>query len=262
MKKILALLLSLLMVVGMLVACGGSEDSKESDGTKQTTTEAPTEPEETPTEPEEKPTEPEEDPTEPEEKPTEPEVITGELLEAPEVTFNKENEDLYIMFQTAGESEEETQMISFAVDQLTEDDYILYFCNGALFQDEEMIFEVQGESITPYAKNAFMDNYELVTDKTQEENETAISDIWSIVGMFVYPEVYFEGAKYQKTEETAYSLCGDVYTYNVVADGKVAYKIHVHKETGIVTYLTDAAGNLIFQVWEVSTTELPIPEYK
>lgn len=261
MKKILALLLSLLMLVGMLAACGGNESGKQNEEAKQTTTEAPTEPEEDPTEPEEKPTEPEEDPTEPVEDPTKP-VITDELLDAPEVSFNEENEDLYVMFASPGESEDETQMTSIAIDQITEDDYILYFCNGALFQDEEMIFDVQGDNITMYAKTAFMDNYELVTSKTQEEMETAISDVMTIVTMFVYPEIYFDGAKYQKTDDIAFSLCGDVYTYNVIADGEVVYNIHIHQETGLMTYLADADGNMIFQVWEVSTTELPIPEYK
>ena len=107
-----------------------------------------------------------------------------------------------------------------------------------------------------------MDSFEKVEDKTQTELETNVATQMELLTIFLYPTIMMPNAKYRETDDIAASLVGDVYTYDVIEDGQVTYKIQYHKETGIMTDLRDANGNMVYTVVDLRTSDLPIPEYK
>ncbi len=268
MKKLLALLLCVLLVVSMLAACGNKDENDDDDkSTKSTTSETKadetkgTEPkgtEPTPTQPQG--TEPSQT-----QKPStgnKQEAAVGTILDTPEVTFDLDkNENVYVLFNTKDETGKDTQM-EIAVKEESNGTSLLYVTDGML-RGEEVLYEMtEAGDITKYARGIFDDNFSKVT-ATQDALEQETMEILDLLLMMLAPvPSTTSGVKFEKTDDIAFSLVGDVYTYNVLENGNVELKIHVHKETGIVTDMKDAQGNTIYSVMDLSLTEIPIPDYK
>lgn len=250
MKKAIALLMSVLMLVGLLAACGSEpqvqtpqsqqEPAVNQDPVEQETAGADV-PEETTAG-------------------SAQSNVTGELLDAPEVSFDTSLEQLYIYFTMPGEGDEVTSM-EIALDQVTEDMYVLYVTNG-LLKLNEMVYEVSDDGITKYYKDTFMESFLLETELSQAELENEKNTMMELLSCFMMMGSDLEGVQYEKTDEVAVALTGDALTYNMVQNGQVTGKITIDKATGLMVSMKDAEGNSLYTVMDIKTSDLGIPAYK
>lgn len=262
MKKTLALILAALMLMGTLTGCGAKE--KTDDETVTTTTVAKEDngqEDTTPTEKEESNQE-ETAPTEKEQTNTKQEAAVGDILDAPEVAFDNDTENLYIYYSYPGDTEDEVKSMEIAVDQVTDDQYVLYSSDG-LLKTHEILYEVNESSntVTKYYKDAFMEGFEpdLKTAATNEEEKNAML---TLLGMFMSDSADYSGMKYRKSDAIEFSMTGDVYVYDVMENGEVSGRMCINKENGLIVKLEDAEGNELFTVQEIKIGEFEMPEYK
>lgn len=253
MKKAIALWMSVLILVGMLAACGSEPQTP---AVSQT--------------PGEQEPAMNQDPVE--QNPAGADVpeettagsaqsnVTGELLDAPEVSFDTSLEQLYIYFTMPGEGDEVTSM-EIALDQVTEDMYVLYVTNG-LLKLNEMVYEVSDDGITKYYKDTFMESFLLETELSQAELENEKNTMMELLSCFMMMGSDLEGVQYEKTDEVAVALTGDALTYNMVQNGQVTGKITIDKATGLMVSMKDAEGNSLYTVMDIKTSDLGIPAYK
>lgn len=247
MKKTMALLMAALMLVLMLAGCGSKPQEQ---------TPAVQEPavEETPVE-----QVPAEEKAPEEAAPVE-EAASGKLLDAPEVSFDTSLEQLYIYFTTPGEGGE-VESMEIALDQVTEDMYVLYVTNG-LLKLNEMIYEVDDAGITKYYKDALSESFMLETELSQAELENEHNTIMELLATFMMMDGDLEGVQFEKTGELVAELTGETLNYNMIQDGEMVGKISIDKATGLMVKMLDAEGNAIYTVMDIKTSDLGIPAYK
>lgn len=244
MKKTLAVILAVLMLVGVLAGCAKDNQNPTEGKPEETTSSEPT----SPSQPNTQPT-------------TQPQAAVGDILNAPEVRFDTSIEDLYICFTYPGESNNEVLSMEIAVDQTTEDSYVIYVTDGLLKQDEA-IYEVTNAGITKYHKDVFMDNFVQDTTLSQAELKQEETSIMTLLSMFMVAHPDLQGMQYRKTDETAFAITGEVYTYDLIKSGEVWGKICIDKTTGLLVSLKDTDGTALYTVQDIKTSNLGIPAYK
>lgn len=228
MKRIIVLLLAALMLTGILAGCGAQV--QHTDGNILSLSQPK-------------------------------EVPAGTLLDAPEVAVDTDIDKLYIRFLTPGEEEDSVQEMEIAVDQVTEDTYVLYVTNGMLKLDEA-IYEVSDSGITKYYKNVFMVEFVQETEADQQTLQAEVDTLLGILSYFMLGSKEFAGVQYRKSDEYAFSLTGDTYVYDVIRDGVVESTIQIHQDTGLLVDVDDPEDNMVITIQEFKTRALDIPDYK
>ncbi len=259
MKKLLALLLCVLMVVSMLAACGNKDDDDDDDkkSTKATTSDTkggdsgkttkPAESQETGS-------------SSQTQKPNtnignKQETTTGTILDAPEVTFDfNKHENVYI-WATITSKTGTTQEMVLAVSG------DLFYVSDGWLTGSEAVYELSDYGVVKYTKAD--QDYSFAKDVTtsQDELTAEVDEIAELLALFLDISSQMPGVKYKKTNEVAFSMVGDVYTYNLIENGVEAGKIHIHKETGIMSYFEDGQG-VSMTINQLKLTDIPIPDYK
>lgn len=242
MKKVLALLMALMMILS-LAACGKKDsDKKESaSGEPQAGTEVE---QETPGKEEEKP----------EELPQSTAQI-GDKLTQPEALFSDDIEKLYLYF-TAKDENGEIQNNEYTMYQVTEDYYVIYLTDGPL-KLEEVIYEVHDEEILCYYKDVFASGYTQDTSVDQETLRQKVQDVFDVLAMMGVGDV---SGEYYKCADEEYTLHGPAFAYDVPADGDTIH-ILVNKATGIFTRITGAGFDVTVMDIMIGD-EVTLPAYK
>ncbi len=193
--------------------------------------------------------------------PTQPQASVGDILDAPEVRFDTSVEDLYIYFTYPGESESEVLSMEIAIDQLTDDSYVVYVTDG-LLKINEVVYEVTNNSITKYHRGVFTSDFERDTILTQTELKQEEARIMNLLRMFMVAHPDWQDMQYRKTDENAFAITGEVYTYDLIKSSEVWGKICIDKATGLLVSLRDTNGASLYTVQSISLSNLEIPEYK
>lgn len=252
MKKTIAILLTMLMLVSMLAGCGEKapdnadnsklptanneiQNNEQTEDQKQNETQQNTQPK--------------------------AEAAVGDVLDAPEVSFDENTEDLYIYFTYPGDEKDEVLSMELAIDQVNEDTYVIYMSDG-LLKLHEVIYEVTDAGVTKYYKDAFMESFALETELTQTELEQEKASMLSLLSTFMLAHPDLEGVKYRKSDAPAFALTGDVYVYDMIEAGEVAGQICIDKATGLMVSLKDTDGTALYSVQAIKTSDLGIPAYK
>ncbi len=189
------------------------------------------------------------------------EVAAGTILDAPEVTFDENAEQLYIYYTYPGDKEEEVLSTEIAIDQVTEDTYVIYMSDG-LLKLHEVIYEVTDSGVSKYYKDTFMENFALETELSQAALEQEKTSMLSLLSQFMSPSSYLEGVKYRKSDAPAFALTGEVYVYDLIENDNVAGQIYIDKATGLMVSLKDTNGTSQYSVQSIKTSDLGIPAYK
>lgn len=231
MKKVVVLLLAICMMSTILTGCGG-----ENNATVQT------------------------DKTQSEQQ-ADQEVAVGTVLSAPEVQFDTNTKELYVYFTCPGDEVGETASMEIAVDQVTEDTYLLYTTDG-LIKTHQLIYEVTDAGVTKYYKDTFMDTFEKETESSPQQVEKEKDEILSLLSNFMMQNSDYEGYKYRKSDATVVALTGDVYVYDVLENNECVGQICIDKNTGLLVSLKDAQGNSSYTVQKFQTSNVEIPAYK
>lgn len=241
MKKIVALFLVVCMLSAILAGCSAETSAPQ----PETNAQLSVTPDETQAKTEQNHTE----------------VTAGTILNAPEVTFDENAEQLYIYYTYPGDKEEEVLSMEIAIDQVNEDMYVIYMSDG-LLKLHEVIYEVTDTGVTKYYKDAFMENFALETELSQTALEQEKTSMLSLLSQFMSPSSYLEGVQYRKSDAPAFALTGEVYVYDLMENGNVSGQIYVDKATGLMVSLTDTNGTSQFSVQSIKTSDLGIPAYK
>lgn len=260
MKRVLALLLCVLLVVSMLAACGSKDDDIDDDDKDTKSTTGETKADETKgTEPNS--TEPKgTQPTQPQ-KPSTSGVSVGTILDIPEVTYNSENDDLYLCMYTVDLVDgNKVADMEIAIQDGNTDTPVVYYSNGKNGSNKE-VYEVTSDGIVKYVKTKGQDSFTKDTTTTQDAMLSTIEFVMGIFEVVLDSENSFPGLQFKKTGESVSGI-GEAYAYDVLSEGEVVAKIRVHKETGIIAELKNPQGFNVMVVTQMHMTNLPIPDYK
>lgn len=189
------------------------------------------------------------------------EVATGTVLDTPEVQFDTNTEELYVFFTYPGDKADETASMEIAVDQVTDDTYLIYTTDG-LLKNHELIYEVTDTGVAKYYKDAFMDKFEKATEATQQQVEKEKNEMLSFLSYFMMQHSDYSGFQYRKSDKKVAELTGEVYVYDVLENNEYVGQICIDKITGLMVSLKDAEGNSIYTVQKFQTSKVEIPVYK
>lgn len=245
MKKVVALLLAICMLVTILTGCNAENNTTAETDKTQSEQQEPTSNEESKNNVGE----------------VNKEVATGTILNTPEVQFDTNTEELYVFFTYPGDKADETASMEIAVDQVTDDTYLIYTTDG-LLKNHELIYEVTDADVTKYYKDTFMDKFEKETEATQQQVEKEKNEILSLLSYFMMQHSDYAGYKYRKSDKKVAELTGEVYVYDVLENNEYAGQVCIDKATGLMVSLKDEQGNPIYTVQKFQTSKVEIPQYK
>lgn len=249
MKKVVVLFLAVCMLVATLAGCGAKNSIVGNDVPPQTDMQQGEQ---------QKPTDEQKEP-EQENK----EVAVGTILDAPEVLFDADAEELYVYFTTPtpGATANETTSMEIAVNQVTADTYVLYMTDG-LLKNHEVVYEVTDAGVTKYYKDTFMDAFAQETEMNKQVMEEEKNEILSLLSYFMMQHPDYAGIQYRKSDAKVATLTGEVYVYDVMETNECTGQICIDKDTGVMVSLKDAKGETLFTVHDFKVENVEIPAYK
>jgi len=249
MKKLLALLLAMVMLLGMLAGC--SKKNETTDGTSET----------------EKTIVNQQNKNEESGEPTEPKpeqlfgVTVGTELDAPEKVFSAEDLKMfYVSLNRKVEGVMQTTEISMVE---AEDGSVLIFAVNGPGSSKEAVYEITETGVTKYLKSSGDKPYKLDEKTTAEEVATEAVTLTAYILLFTeYSELdAFKGIKYRKSSDVTINCpTGDVYVYDVLLDGKVAGQVCIDRQTGLLVKAKDLTAAQSVLVNSFRTTDVQIPE--
>ena len=257
MKKVVVLLLAMCMLMATLAGCGTEKDEDK----KSNQTQAEQQESNSNDADEKDADESIADKNEADKNDDVKEVAVGTVLDAPEVAFDDNIEELYLYVTYPGDDEDEVLSMELAITQITDEKFVIYYTDG-LLKNHELVYEATDTSVTKYYKDTFMEDFLKDTDVTEDEAEVELDNVLSLFSYFTVEHSDYSGLKYRKSDAIVASLTGDVYVYDVLENNEYAGRICVDKATGLMVSLKDADGNAIYTVQKIQTSNVEIPEYK
>lgn len=252
MKKVVAGFLTVCMLAAALAGCGANNSAAEDD--------TPLQPDKMQVETDTKnPTPSEESKNETEQG--DKEVAVGTILNAPEVVFDTNTEELYVYVTYPGDAEDEVLSMELAVDQVTADTYLIYFTDG-LLKNHELVYEVTDAGVTKYYKDVFMSAFEQEMEASQQQLEEEKNEMLSLLGYFMMQNSDYAGYQFRKSDAPVFALTGEVYVYDMLENNECVGQICIDKATGLMVSLKDAQGNSAYTVQKFQTSNVEIPAYK
>lgn len=240
MKKILALLLAMVMLLGILAGCG-----------KKQTTNNNTEPIKNAANQQAN-----KDDVEVDIENLPPDqlfgVAAGTELTVPEKVFDASTLDmLYISFIRVVDGKQVNTEI--AVGKSPDGDELIYVVNGP-GEAENVIYETREDGIFKYVKGSGNNPYKHDEDTTDDAVAVEKETIKSYVSIFTQYLDIFPGIKFRKTLDISVNCpTGDVYIYDVISNDKVVGQICVDRETGMLVKIKDLSDGKANEQFVISS---------
>ncbi len=247
MKKLLALLLAMVMIVGMMAGCS----KKKNDATKtdDTAKNAANQNESN-------------DETGASTAPNPDRVFgvgIGSVLDAPEKIFNAETATmLYISFTVTTDGKDKTTEYSV----VTKEDgtKLIYAVNGP-GKNKEAIYEIS-DTMTKFIKGSSKDPFKPDDKTTAEDVKNEFNAIYDHLLTFTQCQDAFTGIKYRKVADVTVSCpTGAVYIYEALSGDAPKGLVCIDKDTGMFVKAVETETGKTIVVNEFKTTDVQIPEF-
>ena len=247
MKKLLALLLAMVMIVGMMAGCSKKKNdaTKTDDAAKNAANQnAGTEGTDAPTAPN-------------------PDRVfgvgIGSVLDAPEKLFDAEAATmLYISFTVTTDGKDKTT--EYSVIRKEDGTKLIYAVNGP-GKSKEAIYEIS-DTMTKFVKGSSKDPFKLDDKTTAEDVKNEFSAIYDHLMAFTQCQDAFTGIKYRKIADVTVSCpTGAVYIYEALSGDAAKGLVCIDKDTGMFVKAVETETGKTIVVNEFKTTDVQIPEF-
>ena len=270
MKKWIAALLAMLLLLSLLVGCSSkNEDNDDDEKTSQSDknkddkdkkpdknddedpTKAPVkDPTQTPTQvPTQAPTQT------PTPKPTEPVdtgVAIGTILDRPEKIYNGKLDSFYLKVIQNGTT---SQSMDIHVQGLQGESGVIALTRNYNGTYAGIVVEIgANDTFAVYNRTKLSDPYVLDTTMTKEDVEDLAEGLSEIIKLFIARDWDAEDAQLRKTT----AANEDVYTYEILQNGTAVSTLSVDKETGLIVDLDGDGERLTITDFHLTDARLPL----
>lgn len=247
MKKWIAALLAMLLVISLLAGCSSKNDDDDDDDEKSSQSSK-----------DKNKNDKDDDDDDDDKTPAVDGVAIDTIVDKPEKIYPDESENIFLDIST--ESPEESVTMQIGMTALSDDSIVIYFNDGPSKTTERVIeISADGSVVTGYIRADGAKDFIKDTESTVEELLTEATDILALVESVAMFSENMDGAKLRKVAPIE-SKTGKVYSYAIVEDGKDTGMVSVDQSTGLVVYLADETFELTVNAFDL--TDAKIPEYK
>ena len=184
----------------------------------------------------------------------------GDTLSGPEKVFDTSDiKELYIRFTLSG-NDTENQELEYALNQVTDDTYVLYATSGTL-KGVEVVYEVNDDEIKKYTRTALNEKFKTDDTVGQSELESEIDMHMGMISL-ITSGLGDKNQEYKKKDDYNSPFTGDAYAYDIYISGEKTAEFAVDKKTGLTAKLKMEDGSANVTLEEYKLGGYDIPEYK
>ena len=144
--------------------------------------------------------------------------------------------------------------MAIIVDEISDDSGIVYLKTG----DSEAVVEVTASGLMGYYRTSSQAKF--TKDPTVTEDD--LDQIFDMLSIFTEYQYQFSGAKYRKINNITLRPTGPVYAYNVIMDNQSVAQICIDQATGLLVYMKNMKNGSVITVQGFKDTGVQVPTYK
>ena len=187
-------------------------------------------------------------------------VAAGTLLDQPEKLFDAAAvNSIYISVDA--ETDGQAMTVQVAVINQGNGKGLIYAVNGPA-DTEQAVYEVSGSNIVKYAKNLTDSKFKLDNTTSVDDIEWEVEEIGDFLQTFIACQEAYDDIQFRKSNAVTTAPTGAVYAYDVVYEGKVDGLILIDQKTGLLVKVEAFSSDFCYTVTNFKTTDVQIPSYK
>lgn len=187
-------------------------------------------------------------------------VAAGTLLEQPEKLFDAESVNSFYISVDA-ETDGQAMTVQVAVIVQGDGKGLIYAVNGPA-DTEQAVYEVSGSNIVKYAKNLTDSKFKLDNTTSVDDIEWEVEEIGDFLQTFIACQEAYDDIQFRKSNAVTTAPTGAVYAYDVVYEGQVDGLILIDQKTGLLVKVEAFSSDFCYTVTNFKTADVQIPSYK
>lgn len=188
-------------------------------------------------------------------------VPVGTLLDEPEKLFDSANVN-QIDFTVEMEEDGNAAILHFIiVADANGSGGVVYVGKGDPAKDE-VVFEMTGNTLTKYTRQNNATKFTKDTTSGQQLLRSEFGQIADIVQIFNACQDAFHDIQFRKRNAPTRHTTGPVYAYDVIYEGEVDGMALINQETGLLVKIEGYAGNFNYNMIGFKLSDVRLPSYK